>query len=75
MTSDYQAGGATYLYPEAGDSCPRSSAKVILLTKGGVATTGQWDPNFCEGWAPLPKRDKTKEALIAQRNKNTHAKS
>jgi len=67
MTTDYQAGGPCFLYPAAGDDTPRTSAKVILLTEGGIATTGVWDDRFCIGWAPLPKRDKEKEECL--RNK------
>jgi hypothetical protein len=37
---------------------------VLLLTQGGVCTIGQWGDPFFIGWAPLPKRDKAKEALL-----------
>ena len=39
------------------DTCPLS-AKVQLLTEGGVAVYGQYSPgtNGYLGWAPLPKR-------------------
>lgn len=59
----YQAGleGGAYLYPSAGDPEPNRGAKVSLLTKGGVHTTGPWDPTFCIGWLPLPKRNREKE--------------
>lgn len=62
----YQAGteGGEYLYPRAGDPEPRKGAKVQLLTKGGVHTTGPWDTNgFYIGWLPLPKRNREKERL------------
>jgi hypothetical protein len=62
--TDYQAGGACYFYPAYGDEFPTGGAKVILLTKGGIATTGAWDKSFCIGWAPLPKRDKEKEEWL-----------
>ena len=61
--TDYQAGGPEFLYPHAGDEAPRPGAKVILLTKGGIATTGPWDAAYCIGWAPLPKRNKEKEEV------------
>jgi hypothetical protein len=61
MNEKYQAGGNAYFYPKAGDELPLRGAKVILLTKGGIATIGAWNAAFCIGWAPLPKRDKAKE--------------
>jgi hypothetical protein len=61
----YVAGGDAFLYPGAGDQVPPGGAKVLLLTQGGVCTIGQWsDDGFFLGWAPLPKRDKVKEALL-----------
>lgn len=63
----YQAGMAEYLYPDAGDPKPRAGAKVQLLTIGGVHTTGPWIENgFYVAWLPLPKRNRTKEALIEE---------
>lgn len=42
----------------------RTDAKVLLLTKGGIAVSGNWTGRlgefFC-AWAPLPKRDKKRE--------------
>lgn len=62
---DYLAGGQPFLYPGAGDPRPPGGAKVLLLTAGGICTTGNWtcDGRFL-GWAPLPVRDKTKEASL-----------
>lgn len=60
---NYQSGGNEWLYPNAGDGLPAGGAKVLLLTKGGIATIGAWDPFFCVGWLPLPKRNKDKEKL------------
>lgn len=63
---DYQADpiGGEYLYPAAGDPKPRKGAKVQLLTKGGVHTTGPWsDDGFYIGWLFLPKRNKEKEKI------------
>lgn len=61
----YVAGGDAFQYPAAGDKSPPDSAKVLLLTKGGVCIIGQWKPNdFYLGWAPLPKRDREKEKLL-----------
>lgn len=63
----YVAGGQSYLYPSAGDPEPPGGSKVLLLTTGGICVTGPWsnDGRFI-GWAPMPTRDKTKEAgLIA----------
>jgi hypothetical protein len=53
---------SVYRYPFAGDDKPPRGAKVVLLTRGGVAVLGPWSDsgNFL-GWAPLPKRDKNKE--------------
>lgn len=61
----YFADGDTYFYPRAGDPKPPGGAKVLLLTLGGVCTLGSWDDSSSFlGWAPLPKRDKTKEAML-----------
>ena len=64
--STYQAGelAGKYLYPGAGDDEPNKGARVQVLTSGGIHTTGPWDPSFCIGWLPLPKRDRSKEELI-----------
>lgn len=61
----YVAGGDPFLYPGAGDPVPPGGAKVLLLTQGGVCTIGHWSrEGFFLGWAPLPKRDKAKEARL-----------
>lgn len=66
---EYVAGGAPYLYPGAGDPRPPGGAKVQLLTKGGICVTGTWSDNGTYlGWAPLPKRDKEKEAKLCIRS-------
>lgn len=64
--TDYQAGpeGGEYLYPLAGDPVPRDGAKVQLLTKGGIHTSGPWDSRYCIGWLPLPKRNRDKEDAL-----------
>lgn len=65
LTNSYQAGGTEYLYPGAGDPLPIPGAKVQLLTKGHVHTTGPWaDNGDYIGWLPLPKRNKEKENAI-----------
>lgn len=61
---EYVAGGDAFSYPGAGDLPPAGGAKVLLLTQGGICTIGQWGDPFFIGWAPLPKRDKAKEALL-----------
>lgn len=60
----YVAGVAEYRYPGAGDETPPGGAKVLLLTIGGVCIVGTWCPRSCVAWAPLPKRDKKKEAAL-----------
>lgn len=66
IAQGYLAGGQSYLYPAAGDPKPPGGAKVLLLTVGGICTTGYWsDDNFFLGWAPLPTRDKEKEARLS----------
>lgn len=61
----YVAGGDAFLYPGAGDQPPPGGAKVLILTIGGVCTIGSWNNSGAFlGWAPLPKRDKGKEALL-----------
>lgn len=58
----YVAGGDEYLYPGKGDPLPPAGAKVIVLTSGGIASIGPWKTDgFCIGWAPLPKRNHTRE--------------
>lgn len=45
----------------------RTDSKVFLLTKGGIAVTGQWYGALGEAfiaWAPMPKRDKAQEARL-----------
>ena len=59
--TDYLAGGAEFLYPHAGDPPAPENVKVLLLTRGGVCTTGHWHRDWCIGWLPLPKRNMTKE--------------
>ncbi len=61
----YVAGGNKFQYPGAGDKPPPCGAKVHLLTRDGICVDGPWanDGRFL-GWAPLPLRDKEKEALI-----------
>lgn len=68
MTPDqtYLAGpGLFYRYPALGDPLPPGGAKVLLLTKHGICVDGPWpsDGRYL-GWAPLPKRDKDKEARL-----------
>lgn len=63
--TSYVSGVADYRYPEAGDELPPGGAKVLLLTRHGICVTGHWtsDKRFL-AWAPLPKRNRGKEALI-----------
>lgn len=61
--TDYLAGGHEFLYPHAGDPLPPENTKVLLLTCGGVCTTGSWNKHWCMGWLPLPKRNKEKEDM------------
>lgn len=68
MSDNYQAGEPGWLYPDIGDELPtRSDAKVLLLTQGGTCIQGHWtgDP-FYLAWSPLPKRDREKEARVAE---------
>lgn len=47
-----------YIYSEP----PDKQAKVILLTKDGIATLGPWKDGLgVIAWHPLPKRDKSLE--------------
>ena len=41
--------------------------KVLLLTRGGICTIGQWQGalgQYFLGWAPLPFRDQQREAEL-----------
>ena len=41
---------------------PNTNAKVLLLTKGRIATLGKWGDGLSViAWCPLPKRDKVFE--------------
>ena len=67
MTKDYVAGGDEYQYPELGEPKPPGGAKVLLLTQGHVCVQGNWADNGPYlGWAPLPKRNKEKEAKLSE---------
>lgn len=62
---EYVAGGDSFQYPQAGDPPPPGGAKVLLLTRGGICVQGPWsDDGRYLGWAPLPLRDKVKEATL-----------
>lgn len=62
---DYVAGEPVYHYPGAGDPKPPTGAKVLLLTIGGICITGVWKDNGgFMAWAPMPCRNKEKEALL-----------
>ncbi len=53
-------------YPEAGDEPAPLGTMIQLLNSGGSSTKGQWTTgsNFI-AWAPLLKRNRDKERLIA----------
>lgn len=54
-----------YRYPALGDPKPPGGAQVHLLTRGGICVRGAWnDSGSYIAWAPLPKRDKDKEARL-----------
>lgn len=57
LTSDKAAVVDSAYYWRSLETCPLS-AKVQLLTAGGVAVYGQYSPGQKGylGWAPLPKR-------------------
>lgn len=57
----YLAGGQEFNYPHAGDPKAPENTKLLLLTTGGICTTGTWNNAWCRGWLPLPKRNMTKE--------------
>jgi hypothetical protein len=68
LSDNYQAGEPGWVYPDLGEPVPeRSDAKVHLLAISGLCIQGHWtgDP-FYIAWSPLPKRDRKKEALVAQ---------
>ena len=65
--------GATHITAEVGEiywryEVPKQTdAKVLLLTVGRVAVVGNWYGPIGKAfiaWAPLPKRDKQKEAQL-----------
>jgi hypothetical protein len=70
--TEYLAGGQQWLYPEAGDEQPPLNTKILLLTAGGIATTGNFHhhnpktPRYPGdiAWQRLPSRDKTKDDLV-----------
>jgi hypothetical protein len=59
------APASTWRYPQAGDPLPPGGSKVLLLTIGHVCVSGPWtDDGRYVAWAPLPKRDKSKEQAL-----------
>ena len=63
----YITGVAEWRYPGAGDEpCP-AGTQCLILTKLGICVHGMWG-NDAMAWAPFPKRDKTKESLVSERN-------
>lgn len=65
MTSviPHVSGDATWRYPAAGDaSCP-AATKCLILTRHGICVIGVWGDDAI-AWAPLPRRNKEKEALL-----------
>ena len=59
----YLAGSAEYRYPGLGDPPAPPGTNCLILTKHGVCVKGFWGPDAI-AWAPLPKRNKEKEALL-----------
>lgn len=66
----YVAGDAYYRYPAAGDEPAPPGAKLLILTQGGVCVIGSWGEGDV-AWAPLPKRNSTKEEQIRALKKST----
>jgi hypothetical protein len=62
-----------YRYPAVGDPKPTSGTKVLVLTEGGICMATAWlDVPFFVAWAPVPKRNKEKEAEIARTHQARH---
>lgn len=59
----YVAGVAEYRYPGAGDEPAPRGAHCLILTRLGICVRGTWGPDAL-AWAPFPKRNKEKEALL-----------
>lgn len=57
-----------FLYPALGDPTPPPGAQVHLLTHGGVCVRGVWNPTQFLAWAPLPRRNHAREALLNQKD-------
>lgn len=56
---DVETGSETHWRYESPE---HSNAKMLLLTKAGIATIGRWGNGLgVIAWCPLPKRDKLKE--------------
>ena len=49
---------------------PPTRAKLLILTQGGVCVIGSWGEGDV-AWAPLPKRNSTKEEQIRALKKST----
>lgn len=69
MDTHEPAGETKWLFPDLGEESPaRSDSEVFVLTAGGMCIRGHWDAKnpFYIAWARFPKRDRTKEALVAE---------
>lgn len=66
----YIAGDAVYRYPAAGDEPAMPGTKSLILTQGGVCVIGVWGDDAI-AWAPMPKRNHTKEEFIRAHNQST----
>jgi len=69
MDSHEPAGETKWLFPDLGEESPtRSDTEVFVLTAGGIAIRSHWDAKnpFYIAWARFPKRDRAKEALVAE---------
>ena len=49
-----------------------TDAKMLLLTKGGIAVAGSWSGElgqYFRAWCPMPKRDKVLEQRLFEQRK------
>ena len=60
----YVTGVAEWRYPGAGDEEAPHGTQCLILTKLGICVRGMWGPDAL-AWAPFPKRNKEKEAQLA----------
>lgn len=59
----------TAFWKHPDDEPPPLGTKIVLLTIGRVAVTGNWKDSDCLLWAPLPKLTKEQKLRLEKEGK------